>query len=339
MIHCQNICAHVQDFRIAIQCSIEEGSFFSILGPSGAGKSTFLRVLAGLLIPDKGSCIVRGKDILCLAPEKRRIGMVFQDYALFPHMNVYQNIEYGLKVQRRIPAERQKIVTQLLEEFSLTKKALQKPYHLSGGEQQRVALARALAPDPDMLLLDEPLSAVDIYLRDELRSLIKELQRRRKISTFYVTHDRQEALALSDTIAIFKEGRIVQVGSPEDVYTHPHNAYVAQFTGEANFLSARVLHRSTYSTVVSTIVGNFKVNGSPRDSTQCTIFFRPEDIVVLPSLQGRTTNVIEARIRETFFYGAFKKLILYPNIVVYSFSRNEQDMRYFFISPDHIRFF
>ncbi|KAK2146773.1 hypothetical protein LSH36_583g01250 [Paralvinella palmiformis] len=214
------------DFRIAIQCSIEEGSFFSILGPSGAGKSTFLRVLAGLLIPDKGSCIVRGKDILCLAPEKRRIGMVFQDYALFPHMNVYQNIEYGLKVQRRIPAERQKIVTQLLEEFSLTKKALQKPYHLSGGEQQRVALARALAPDPDMLLLDEPLSAVDIYLRDELRSLIKELQRRRKISTFYVTHDRQEALALSDTIAIFKEGRIVQVGSPEDVYTHPHNAVV-----------------------------------------------------------------------------------------------------------------
>ena len=223
-----------------INLSIQKGEFFTFLGPSGCGKTTLLRLIAGFITPQSGAIFLDGNNITHLAPEKRKVGMVFQNYALFPYLTVYQNIEYGLTIQKKTASERKKIVSLYMEMVGLTGFGDRKVTELSGGEQQRVALARSLAVEPSVLLLDEPLSNLDARLRDKMRAEIKSLQKRLNITTIFVTHDQTEALTLSDRIAVFKAGRIMQVGTPQELYNAPQNSFVAGFIGDTNLFSGTI---------------------------------------------------------------------------------------------------
>ncbi len=215
---------------------IADGELHTVLGPSGCGKTTTLRLIAGFLQPDAGRILVDGREVTDLPPEKRRMGVVFQNYALFPQMTVAQNVAYGLKVARRPKAEVARAVGEYLDLVGLAEVADRNAMELSGGQQQRVALARALAPEPRVLLLDEPLSNLDAELRQRMREEIRRIQRQVGVTTLFITHDQQEALALSDTVSVMHDGAIVQTGSPREVYEHPADAFVAAFTGEVNRL-------------------------------------------------------------------------------------------------------
>lgn len=217
-----------------ISFDIADGNLHTLLGPSGCGKSTTLRLIAGFLSPDSGTILLNGRDITHLPPEKRAMGIVFQNYALFPNMSVAQNVAYGLKVDRRPKAEITKIVDQYLEITGLGDFANRNVMELSGGQQQRVAIARALAPAPQVLLLDEPMANLDAELRERMRDEIRRIQHQVGVTTLFITHDQQEALALSDTISVMHEGTIVQTGSPHDIYEDPINDYVAHFMGKIN---------------------------------------------------------------------------------------------------------
>jgi putative spermidine/putrescine transport system ATP-binding protein len=227
----------VEDFELSAQ----RGEFISFLGPSGCGKTTTLRMIAGFEYPDAGSIKVDDKDITQLPPNKRNVGMVFQSYALFPNMTVASNIGFGMRVKKR-PAEAiRKRVGELLEMINMPEKADRYPYQLSGGQQQRVALARALAIEPQVLLLDEPLSALDAKIRVALRGEIRAIQRQLGITTVYVTHDQEEALSLSDRVVVMSNGRIEQIGTPSEIYNFPSTAFVASFVGTLNLVTARVI--------------------------------------------------------------------------------------------------
>lgn len=217
-----------------ISCDIADGDLHTLLGPSGCGKSTTLRLIAGFLNPTSGTILLNGRDITHLPPEKRAMGIVFQNYALFPNMSVAQNVAYGLKVARKSKAEITKIVDQYLEITGLGDFANRNVMELSGGQQQRVAIARALAPEPQVLLLDEPMANLDAELRERMRDEIRRIQHQVGVTTLFITHDQQEALALSDTISVMHEGTIVQTGTPHEIYEHPINDYVAHFMGKVN---------------------------------------------------------------------------------------------------------
>jgi putative spermidine/putrescine transport system ATP-binding protein len=220
-----------------ISFSLRQGEFVTLLGPSGCGKSTLLRSLAGLTDVDAGSIHVDGEDITHAAPQKRGIGMVFQSYALFPNMSVEQNIAFGLKLQKLPIGEIRRKVAEAIELVELVGKAHHYPHELSGGQRQRVALARALVVKPRILLLDEPLSALDARIRKSLREQIRDIQRRLGLTTIFVTHDQEEALTLSDRIFVMDQGRIVQEGSAETIYTRPATEFVARFMGNYNLLA------------------------------------------------------------------------------------------------------
>ena len=220
-----------------IDLEIRAGEFFSMLGPSGSGKTTVLRMIAGFEEPTAGSVELAGKDVTRLAPFDRDVNTVFQDYALFPHMTVRQNVEYGLKVKRVAKAERGERAAQALASVRLDGYADRQPAQLSGGQRQRVALARALVNRPSVLLLDEPLGALDLKLRLEMQIELKQLQRDAGITFVFVTHDQDEALTMSDRIAVFNAGRIEQVGTPAEVYEHPATAFVAGFVGTSNLIA------------------------------------------------------------------------------------------------------
>lgn len=221
-----------------VDLTIEKGEFFTFLGPSGCGKTTLLRLIAGFITPQSGAVYIDGHDVTHLPPEKRNVGMVFQNYSLFPYLNVRQNIEYGLTIQKKSARERKDIASLYMDMVGLADFGERRISELSGGEQQRVALARSLAVEPEVLLLDEPLSNLDARLRDKMRAEIKALQRRLGITTIFVTHDQTEALTLSDRIAVFDKGRVVQVGTPHQVYDTPRNVLVAKFVGDTNIFSA-----------------------------------------------------------------------------------------------------
>lgn len=221
-----------------IKLSINEGEFFTFLGPSGCGKTTLLRIIAGFVQPDCGNVIFENRQITNLQAEKREIGMVFQNYALFPFMNVYENVAYGLKIRHE---KKSKIETQVKKYLGLVNLEGfddRDVSELSGGEQQRVALARSLVLEPKLLLLDEPLSNLDARLRDKMRTELKEIQRKLGITTIFVTHDQTEALTMSDRIAVFDKGLCVQVGTPHEIYTEPRNLFVATFIGDMNLIKA-----------------------------------------------------------------------------------------------------
>ncbi|WPE19288.1 ABC transporter ATP-binding protein [Shinella zoogloeoides] len=225
----------------SVSFDIGSNEFFTMLGPSGCGKTTLLRMLAGFESPDAGSILLNGKEVVAIPPHKRRVNTVFQSYALFPHMTLEQNVAYGLEnlgwEQGRIKTR----VGEMLERVHMGPMARRKPAQLSGGQRQRIALARALAPEPEVLLLDEPLSALDLKLRQAMRDELRTLQRDTGITFVFVTHDQEEALDMSDRIAVLGGGEVQQIGTPAEIYEEPVNRFVADFVGETNFLDVEVL--------------------------------------------------------------------------------------------------
>lgn len=230
-----------------ISLVVQPGQFLCLLGPSGCGKSTTLRIIAGFLVPDSGRVFIDRQDVTGVPPYRRDIGMVFQDYALFPHMSVLKNVLYGLKVRRLPPGEALSRCGEILRKVNLAEMASRYPRQLSGGQQQRVALARALVINPKVLLFDEPLSNLDAKLRTQMRVEIRKIQKEVGITAIFVTHDQEEALSISDRIAVMNDGRLEQVDSPEAIYNHPANTYVAAFIGKANFFDGQILAESSNS--------------------------------------------------------------------------------------------
>ena len=231
-----------------VSFEVRDGEFFSMLGPSGSGKTTCLRLIAGFEQPDAGRVTVHGADVMGVPPYERDVNTVFQDYALFPHMTVYDNVEYGLMIRKLPAAQRRRQSEEMLELVKLSGLGGRKPSQLSGGQRQRVALARALINHPSVLLLDEPLGALDLKLREQMQDELKDLQRRVGITFIYVTHDQGEALAMSDRLAVFNQGRIEQIGTPGEIYEHPATAFVAGFVGVSNLCEGEFARNLTGST-------------------------------------------------------------------------------------------
>jgi spermidine/putrescine transport system ATP-binding protein len=255
------------------QVSLEVGrnEFFTLLGPSGCGKTTLLRCIAGFEIPSTGSIELDGVALEGLPPFKRPVNTVFQSYALFPHLTVYENIAFGLRERRVSAAEIAKTVGRMLELVQLPAYGARKPVQLSGGQQQRVALARALANAPKVLLLDESLSALDLKLRQEMRLELKRLQRDTGITFVFVTHDQDEALTMSDRVAVMRSGRLAQVGTPSEIYDHPRSRYVADFIGDTNFLTGTVRDAR-----LETTLGFVPIPTGLPQGARATVAVRPE---------------------------------------------------------------
>jgi iron(III) transport system ATP-binding protein len=224
-----------------VNLAVAEGELLTLLGPSGCGKSTTLRMIAGFEEPDEGNISIDGRDVTHVLPNRRGIGFMFQNYALFPHLSIFENVAYGLKVQGKPTAEIARSVSEVLELVGLARYERQQPHQLSGGEQQRVALARAVVFHPKVLLFDEPLSNLDAKLRVEMREQIRALQKRIGITTVYVTHDQEEAMAISDRIVVMDRGQVAQDGSAEDLYYRPATEFVARFIGRTNLVSGKVI--------------------------------------------------------------------------------------------------
>ena len=298
--------AAVLDFNL----SAERGEFVSFLGPSGCGKTTTLRMIAGFERPTSGSIVIDGKDITDKSPNQRNIGMVFQSYALFPNLTVARNISYGLETRRMDAGAIARRVDELLALVGLARHRVMYPAQLSGGEQQRVALARALAPAPALLLLDEPLSALDARVRQSLRHEIRGLQRRLGVTTIMVTHDQEEALAMADRIVVMNAGQVEQVGGPAEVYRRPQTPFVARFVGQMNFLSGIASSRSGWARV-----GDLELRHQPgfeaSPGSAVTLAIRPEEIAVGPAARG-AVNSLTARIAGLQFLGPFTRLALAP---------------------------
>jgi len=245
----KNVSRHFGEVRAVdnVGLEIKDGEFFSMLGPSGSGKTTCLRMIAGFDRPTSGQIILYGQDVSNLPPYERPVNTVFQDYALFPHMTIDENIGYGLMIKGVSKKKRAKLVGEMLDLVRLPGFGYRKPSQLSGGQRQRVALARALINHPKVLLLDEPLGALDLKLRQQMQVELKNIQREVGITFIFVTHDQEEALTMSDRIAVFNEGKVEQVGSPAEVYEHPSTPFVAGFVGTSNLVSGEVAQRITGS--------------------------------------------------------------------------------------------
>jgi len=295
----------------AVSLEVEPGDLFFILGPSGCGKTTMLRMIAGFIEPTGGRISFDGKDVTRLAPNKRNTGMVFQSYALWPHMSVRQNVGFGLQVRKVRGQERDRRIDEALESVQMQAYADRKPGELSGGQQQRVALARAMVVRPDVLLLDEPLSNLDAKLRLEMRHEIKRLCNETGITTVYVTHDQQEALSMADRVAVMRDGRLEQVGPPRELYDRPASTFVAEFLGETNFIDATVREHQAGRVVLESAVGTLvSAPDDARDTPEtgevrCSI--RPEAFRVDGNAEE---NVLEARSIESVYLGGMAQHIL-----------------------------
>ncbi len=266
-----------------VDLDIFDGEFLTILGPSGCGKTTLLRILAGFESPTKGDVLLDGKRITDVPPNKRPMAMVFQSYALFPHLTVFENISYGLKIAKVSKKEISERVDVVLSIMDLVGLADRLPTQLSGGQQQRVALARSVVVRPRVLLFDEPLSNLDARLRDQMRSELRRIQRQLGVTSVYVTHDQSEAMAMSDRIVVMSEGHIEQVGSPDEIYRRPKTLFVADFIGKANVLRGDIVHRSETTTTVDLFGTGVKLSDTPTSAGETvTVVLRPEDIKVEP---------------------------------------------------------
>jgi len=287
--------------------TFEKGEFVTLLGPSGCGKTTILRMIAGFEHPTSGSIHVEGQDITGLPPNRRKIGMVFQAYALFPNMNVAGNIAFGLRVAG-MPRERARArVEEMLKLIGLPGYGKRFPFELSGGQQQRVALARAIAPSPRMLLLDEPLSALDAKIRVSLREEIRSIQRELGITTIFVTHDQEEALSMSDRIVVMSAGHIEQVGTPFEIYNFPKTRFVASFVGTLNILEARVADAASGRlTVDNQEIASTRITGTLSNGQTRSIALRPEAVVLNGSEAGK--NSLKGTIEDVTFLGAIIRI-------------------------------
>jgi iron(III) transport system ATP-binding protein len=289
-----------------ISLDVFEGEFVCFLGPSGCGKTTFLRAIAGLDIQTYGTIVQTGKDISALPPSKRDFGIVFQSYALFPNLSVTRNIAYGLENEGRSKSGIHQRVTELLELVGLPDQGDKYPAQLSGGQQQRIALARALATSPGLLLLDEPLSALDAKVRTRLRHEIKDLQAKLGITTIMVTHDQEEALTMADRIVVMDHGTIEQVGSPLEIYTEPATLFVADFIGEMNQMTAHATGKNSLR------IGEYDLKSQPHQSLgeKGIATIRPEDVVAVENQKKSGENIITVTIREMEFLGSFWRTML-----------------------------
>ena len=266
-----------------VSINVKKGEFVTILGPSGCGKTTLLRLLAGFGKADKGEIRINGEDITNIPPHLRPVNTVFQRYALFPHLDVYENIAFGLKLQKVPADEIDKIVLRVLKMVSMTDYEDRDVESLSGGQQQRVAIARAIANQPKVLLLDEPLAALDLKMRKDMQIELKEMHKKLGITFVYVTHDQEEALTLSDTIIVMNEGKIQQIGTPTDIYNEPQNSFVADFIGESNILNGRMIKDK----LVEFVGHQFDcVDEGFGENTEVDVVVRPEDIYIMNRLDG-----------------------------------------------------
>jgi len=305
-IRMQNLVKAFDQTRVIenISLEIETGELFFLLGPSGCGKTTLLRILAGFYQPDSGKVYINDIDITHTPPHKRNTGMVFQNYALWPHMTIRQNIEFGLQMHHIKAAERKKRVDVILQMVQMQEFADRFPNQLSGGQQQRVALGRALVLEPTVVLLDEPLSNLDAKLRLEMREQIQHLHSRLKLTMIYVTHDQSEALTLADRIAIMKDGQIHQIGTPREIYNQPASHFVANFIGESNFIEGKIKSIGD-NFVVATPAGELQAGDAYTgiqvgDAVWCSI--RPERLTVL--LNGETkANQLHGVVSRRIYLG------------------------------------
>jgi putative spermidine/putrescine transport system ATP-binding protein len=289
----------VKDFNLRV----EKGEFISLLGPSGCGKTTTLRMVAGFETPTSGKVVVSGEDITNKPPNQRDVGMVFQAYALFPNMTVAGNIGFGLKIARKPSAEIHQRVAEMLDLIHMSDFGDRYPYQLSGGQQQRVALARALALSPAMLLLDEPLSALDAKIRVSLRAEIRAIQRKLGITAIYVTHDQEEALSISDRIVVMYDGKIEQVGSPFEIYNFPQTAFVANFVGTLNTASAEVIDPEKRLLQINGVqLAAAEGLEASRKGDKVTIAIRPERFNF--AAQEKKANLLDCTIENITFLGS-----------------------------------
>jgi putative spermidine/putrescine transport system ATP-binding protein len=289
-----------------VNLDITPGEFVTLLGPSGCGKTTTLRMVAGFESPTSGAILIDGVDMTHVPASRRNVGMVFQSYALFPNLTVAGNIGFGLQIARRPAGEIQERVHEMLALIKMENFSQRYPYQLSGGQQQRVALARALAIRPQVLLLDEPLSALDAKIRLSLRDEIRSIQRRLGITTIYVTHDQEEALSLSDRVVVMNEGRVEQIGTPFEIYNRPRTAFVASFIGTLNVLQAQVRSREGLLAIDGQLIRTaHPLEGTPLGAP-LSIALRPERI----SLVGESTqaNVLDCTVQAITFLGAIVRI-------------------------------
>lgn len=282
-----------------ISLSIQDQEFVTFLGPSGCGKTTTLRIIGGFLSPDEGEVIFDGEKVDDLPPHKRHINTVFQRYALFPHLNVFDNIAFGLKVQKLPKEEQKKRVEEMLQIVNLEGFGKRRITQLSGGQQQRIAIARALVNYPRVLLLDEPLGALDLKLRKEMQTELKRMQQQLETTFIYVTHDQEEALSMSDTIVVMNEGEIQQIGRPEDIYNEPQNAFVADFIGESNIING-VMQKDFQVQFAGEVFDCVDKGFKPMQ--QVDVVIRPEDIDLLPAGTTSLDGVIESVVFKGVHY-------------------------------------
>ncbi len=288
-----------------LSLTIERGELMTLLGPSGCGKTTALRCLTGYIRPDEGRIFLDGKDVTDVPTHQRELGMVFQNFALFPHMTVQDNVAFPLMIRNVAKPERERMVTDALRMVRLDGYAAHYPRQLSGGQQQRVGLARALVYHPKVLLLDEPLSNLDAKLREEMRFEIKEVVTRLGITAMYVTHDQGEALALSDRVAIMNRGRLEQLGTPEEIYESPRSKFVAEFIGLSNFLEGYVQTVQGGDMVVLASGVSVTTPALPKvgPGQKVLLFLRPNEVEILPREAPAGTNVFDARVDKATYLG------------------------------------
>ena len=296
-----------------VTMQIKNGEFFSMLGSSGCGKTTSLRMIAGFEWPTEGEVYIEGKAMGHTPPFQRKVNTVFQSYALFQHMTVFQNIAFGLEMEGAKEAEIEKRVGRVLEMVQLTGMERRRPRQLSGGQQQRVAVARALVKTPDVLLLDEPLGALDLKLRKEMQLELKALQQQLGITFIYVTHDQEEALTMSDRIAVMSKGKVRQMGTPVEIYERPTNQFVADFIGESNFLAGKVKSTSGNEASVFVPILNAEIKGMPMSADMVngedvTVSIRPEKIRIVEN--ANDANAFKARVTNSVYIGSDTHLYL-----------------------------
>lgn len=284
-----------------ISISFPDGGFYALLGPSGSGKTTLLRLIAGFNYPDKGSIRIGGEAVESVPVNKRQIGMVFQNYALFPNMSVADNVAFGLRVRGERGAKAEREVARMLELVQLGPLGKRRPHQLSGGQRQRVALARALVTRPRVLLLDEPLSALDKALRADMQLELKRIQQEVGVTTIFVTHDQGEALSISDRIGILKDGRIIQEGVPEDIYDHPQTEFAANFLGEANIITGQI-EGGWLQLGDGTRIG--LPDGVTRTSGPLRCALRPEHVRISPFTGDETLGQMHGTITRRLFSGS-----------------------------------
>jgi spermidine/putrescine ABC transporter ATP-binding subunit len=297
-----------------VSFDVPKGAYVCLLGPSGCGKTTILRTIAGFHLPNSGRLEIDGRDQSRVPPNRRNLGMLYQNYALFPHLSVAENVAFGLKMRRIDRAARERRVSEMLDLVHLSGLGGRRPTQLSGGQQQRVALARAIAIEPDILLLDEPLSNLDAKLRKLMQVELKELQRRTGLTTVHVTHDQEEALTLADTVVILSEGRIVQIGPPREVYARPASVFVADFLGHANFLSGRFAGRENGALLFVGDAGErlrSSVATAASEGDAVKAFIRPELVILVEPGEARPGgNRLKGTVVNTVFSGSLVSITI-----------------------------